>query len=155
MTPIEHQVALWEMAPSMYTHTVTLAYDPADPYAITLRFPSPSGRTSGISYTFGRELLVDAVELGHPAGDDGQVRLTPYDDGWIGLELHPRLVFESTADAPPAPDPRTLAQPDGYHLLLDGAPAQGFLNATYEAVPLGAETYLVEAELTRLARSLA
>ncbi len=128
-------VTLWHPWPDMCTTDARLDYDATDPYAVTLTFPSPSGRTTGgARWAFARELLVDAAELGRTTGE-GDVRVELI-DGWLWLTLWPEPGCTLT-------------------YLLSQPSAKKFLAATYEAVPLGAETYLVEAELTRFARSLA
>lgn len=121
---IEHAVTLWEPWPSTWTYRATLAYDPADPYAVTLRFPSPSGRTDGIAYTFARELLVDAVELGQDAGHS-DIRIYP-SDGWVMVDLYPTdLYADGDREFPP--------------LLMRHESAALFLSLTYAAVPVGTE----------------
>ncbi len=123
MTPIEHQVTLWRPWPDMTTTAVTLTYDPTDPYAITARFPSPTGRTGGLSWTFARELLVAAVELGHATGEgDVHVELS---DGWVWLTLHPEPGCTLT-------------------YLLSHPNAMAFLNATYDVVPVGIESGFID-----------
>jgi hypothetical protein len=121
---IEHHVTLWAPPPSMFTRAAALVYDPADPYAVAVRFVSPSGLTNGLSWTFARALLVDAVELGQEVGE-GDVRIQIDQDGWITLVLYPRLSY-------------------GVPLLLQREAAAVFLADTYAAVPVGGEARLID-----------
>lgn len=63
-----------------------LVYDPVDPYAVTVTF---LGEETNVSWTFGRDLLVDGTY--RPAGH-GDVRLSPCLDiegrATVMLELH-------------------------------------------------------------------
>lgn len=79
---LAQRVTLWHPWPSQHNYDAKLVYNPADPYAITLKFPG----TGGIAYTFARELLVDAAEFGDDTGHDA-VRIRPSDD-WLFIDLH-------------------------------------------------------------------
>ncbi len=129
MTAIRHQVTLWEPWPSTWTYRAVLVFDPADPYAVTLRFPGPSGRTDGIAYTFARELLVDAVELGQETGHS-DVRIHP-SDGWLMVDLYPPdLYAEGDREFPP--------------LFMRHESASYFLALTYAQVRVGEETARID-----------
>lgn len=117
MNTIAREVTVYTPWPSTITYRAVLSYDPADPYAVTLRFYSPSGRTGGITYVFARELLVDAVELGHDTGEN-DVRIHP-SDGWLFIDVYPEGEF------PP--------------LIILHESAAHFLALTYSAVPVGTE----------------
>lgn len=133
MTTITQDVTLWEPAPSWFTRAATLIYDTADPYAITIRFDS------GPEWSFARDLLIDAVELGHTTGlDGGDVLIEPepdlsWDTKWLTLTRYPGRSY-------------------AVELLLDQEEASAFLNDTNQAVPSGTEAYQINwpAELATL-----
>lgn len=130
---IEQHVMLWQPAPSMVKHPATLVYDVADPYAVGLEFHGPSGRQQGIEWTFARELLVDAVELGRVVGEGDvllspEAALSPQDTMWLTITLYPGC-------------------PNALELLLQQRSAELFLADTYAAVPVGTETKRIDWDL--------
>jgi hypothetical protein len=96
---------------------VELAYESDDPYAVRLTFHLPGD--APVTWTFGRELLVDGV--GRPCGE-GDVRVAPTDPespGEVLIRLQvgaDQAVFRSSA-----------------------APLIAFLDRTDRVVPLGQE----------------
>lgn len=99
--------------------SVQLAYDPADPFAVTLTFHLPGD--APVSWVFGRELLLDGVS--RPAGD-GDVRIEPIpgpDDSGGDVRI-------------------TLRSPEGDALLRSPAvPLIAFLGRTDRVLPMGQE----------------
>ncbi len=109
--------------------TATLRYEIADPYAVEATFRA--GEES-ISWVLGRDLLSDGL---HSECGEGDVRVWPTLDGET-----PVVMLQ-------------LSSPDGCALLAaDAEGLQGFLQRTYDAVPLGYEGdhVDVDAALTRL-----
>ncbi|MEX3100275.1 MULTISPECIES: SsgA family sporulation/cell division regulator [unclassified Streptomyces] len=96
---------------------VELEYESDDPYAVRLTFHLPGD--APVTWTFGRELLVDGV--GRPCGE-GDVRVAPTDPESLGEVLirlqvgADQAVFRSSA-----------------------APLIAFLDRTDRVVPLGQE----------------
>ncbi|WP_157255060.1 SsgA family sporulation/cell division regulator [Nonomuraea typhae] len=70
---------------------VKVVYDPADPYAVHLHFPSPTGR-SAIVWTFARDLLEQGLAQHRPDPVGlGDVTVGPAEaDDYIEITLHPR-----------------------------------------------------------------
>lgn len=64
--------------------TARFVYDPADPYAVTVRLLDNRTRR-WVSWIFARDLIADALMFG-PAGD-GDVRLIPEGEAWVWLEI--------------------------------------------------------------------
>jgi hypothetical protein len=96
--------------------SVTLRYDPVDPYAVHATFRAPDG---AVEWVFARELLADGLE--RPVGD-GDVRVWP---AW-------RAGSDVVCIA--------LVSPDG-HALLE-APAwalEDFVSRMHAVVPAGGE----------------
>ena len=94
------------------------SYDPADPYAVTMKLEARSG---SVTWTFARELLADGVF--HPAGD-GDVQVWPC----LSNNGEAVVIVE-------------LCSPDGTALLqTDSRAVQRFVSAIYEAVPEGTES---------------
>ncbi|WP_214417066.1 SsgA family sporulation/cell division regulator [Sphaerisporangium fuscum] len=127
---ISHGVFLWSPG-SRLPHQATLIYDPADPFAVAINFQSPSGKTSGITWRFARELLVDAVELDQ-AGGQGDVLVEPSADGSISIVLYP--------------------QTNCVPLQMRRESAAFFLALTYAAVRVGEEAERIDwdAELAQV-----
>ena len=107
-----------------------LSYDPADPYAVTMRLEARSG---SVTWTFARELLAEG--LYHPSGD-GDVQVWPC----LSNAGEAVVIVE-------------LCSPDGTALLQTSSRAvQRFVTAAYEAVPAGCESAHVSIDslVTRL-----
>ena len=107
-----------------------LAYDPADPFAVSATFNTVAGQ---VRWTFGRDLLIGG--LYEPTGD-GDVHVWPCLDD----EANPVVIIE-------------LCSPDGTALLQ--APSRtvhDFVVRTLEVVPAGEEsTHLaLDALITKL-----
>jgi len=93
-------------------------YDPADPYAITMKLEARSG---SVTWTFARELLADG--LYHPAGD-GDVQVWPC----LSQAGEAVVIVE-------------LCSPDGTALLQTPSRAvQQFVSSIFAAVPAGCES---------------
>lgn len=101
---------------------VELRYETCDPYAVRLTFHLPGD--APVTWTFGRELMVDGV--GGPTGD-GDVRIAPAD-------------LESPGDV------LIRLQVGGEHALFrsGAAPLVAFLDRTDRLVPLGQEGALAD-----------
>ncbi len=94
------------------------SFDPADPYAVTMKLEARSG---SVTWTFARELLADG--LFHPSGD-GDVQVWP--------------CLSNTGEAVVIIE---LSSPDGTALLQTPSRAvQGFVTLIFEAVPAGCES---------------
>lgn len=94
------------------------SYDPADPYAVTMKLEARSG---SVTWTFARELLAEG--LYSPSGD-GDVQV------WPCLSHHGEAVVIVE-----------LCSPDGTALLQTASRAvQQFVTEVYEAVPAGTES---------------
>lgn len=94
------------------------SFDPADPYAITMKLEARSG---SVTWTFARELLAEG--LYEPAGD-GDVQV------WPCLSHHGEAIVIVE-----------LCSPDGTALLQTSSRAvQQFVDAIYRAVPAGCES---------------
>ena len=94
------------------------SYDPADPYAVTMRLEARSG---SVTWTFARDLLADG--LYGPAGD-GDVQV------WPCLSHHGEAIVIVE-----------LCSPDGTALLQTHSRAlQQFVDSTFRAVPAGTES---------------
>jgi hypothetical protein len=94
------------------------SYDPADPYAVTMRLEA---RCGSVTWTFARDLLAEGIFA--PAGD-GDVQVWPCLNN-SGAAV---VIVE-------------LCSPDGTALLQTPARAiQRFVSATYDAVPAGSES---------------
>lgn len=95
-----------------------LSYDPADPYAVTMRLEARSG---SVTWTFARELLAEG--LYEPAGA-GDVQVWP--------------CLSSNGEAVVIVE---LSSPDGSALLQTPTRAvQRFVTSVFEAVPAGTES---------------
>ncbi|MBW5480769.1 SsgA family sporulation/cell division regulator [Streptomyces bambusae] len=103
---------------------VELRYDAADPYAVRLTFHLPGD--APVTWTFGRELLLDGINK--PCGD-GDVRIAPTDPEDLS-DVHIRL------------------QVGGDRALFraGAAPLVAFLDRTDRLVPLGQERNLGDFE---------
>ncbi|KQS59627.1 sporulation protein SsgA [Geodermatophilus sp. Leaf369] len=112
----------------------TLVYDPADPFAVRVRFggrPGEDGGVDGVEWLLGRDLV--HAGLSRPAGD-GDVRL------WPARTAVDVLFLE-------------LRAPSGHALFeLSRSVVADFLRATERLVPRGAESEApgVDAELLAL-----
>ncbi|MFF3848564.1 SsgA family sporulation/cell division regulator [Streptomyces sp. NPDC002328] len=101
---------------------VELGYETCDPFAVRLTFHLPGD--APVTWTFGRELLIDGV--GRPCGE-GDVRVSPLDPGSLGEVLirlqvgGDQAVFRSST-----------------------APLVAFLDRTDKLVPLGQEGALAD-----------
>ena len=113
-----------------------LAYDPADPYAVTASFHAGSASSEEVvRWTFARDLLSDGVTA--PVGT-GDVRVWPATSGgspvvWL-----------------------SLSSPSGKALFeMPLAELVEFLRQTYDVVPIGKESNYVDvdAELAVLLRA--
>ena len=94
------------------------SYDPADPYAVTMKLEARSG---SVTWTFARDLLADGVF--RPAGD-GDVQVWP--------------CLSNTGEAVVIVE---LCSPDGTALLQTPSRAvQAFVAAVFDAVPAGTES---------------
>ena len=105
-----------------------LDYDPSDPYAVTVSFHTTGGAGGSdvVSWTFARQLLADG--LAAPAGE-GDVQVWPSSGA-----LAPVVCL-------------SLSSPSGRALFeLPLAELAQFLAETYEVVPSGAESALVDVE---------
>lgn len=92
-----------------------LVYASADPYAVVLEIPNGHGLVA--IWEFARELLNDGL-VGYIDGPTGDVQVRP--DGDLRIEL---------------------SSPSGHAVLwLDTVSVRKFLDATYRAVPAGAES---------------
>lgn len=96
----------------------SLGYDPTDPFAVWITFPSPTG---AVHWAMSREILLEG--LTDPAGE-GDVEIWPSVDA-MGREW---VVFEFRS-----PDGRLIAQADTNDV-------QRFLTLTLAAVPAGTES---------------
>ncbi|MET9253674.1 SsgA family sporulation/cell division regulator [Streptomyces sp. NPDC048182] len=101
---------------------VELGYATSDPYAVRLTFHLPGD--APVTWTFGRELLVDGV--GRPCGD-GDVRIAPVDPEPLA-EVLIRLQVGS----------------DQALFRSSAAPLVAFLDRTDKLVPLGQEGALAD-----------
>ena len=104
-----------------------LAYDPADPYAVTASFHAgPASSEEVVQWTFARDLLSDGVTS--PVGT-GDVRVWPATAGgspvvWL-----------------------SLSSPSGKALFeMPLAELVGFLRQTYDVVPIGKESRHVDVD---------
>lgn len=96
----------------------SLAYDPADPYAVRMAITARSGL---VVWTFARELLAEG--LFDPAGD-GDVHVWPC----LGSTGEAVVIIE-------------LSSPSGTAMLQTGSRGvQAFMEAVYAAVPAGSES---------------
>src|SRR4051794_13314733 len=94
----------------------TLRYELADPYAVEATFRAGD---ESISWVLGRDLLSDGLLSDSGEGD---VRVWPTQDGNTSVVM------------------LQLSSPDGCALLAaDAQGLEGFLERTYDAVPLGYE----------------
>ncbi len=94
------------------------SYDPADPYAVTMKLEARSG---SVTWTFARELLAEG--LYSPSGD-GDVQVWPC----LSHMGEAVVIVE-------------LCSPDGTALLQTGSRAvQQFVTDVFEAVPAGTES---------------
>jgi hypothetical protein len=101
---------------------VELRYETCDPYAVRLTFHLPGD--APVTWTFGRELMVDGV--GGPSGD-GDVRIAPAEGESPGDVLI------------------RLQVGDEHALFRSGAaPLVAFLDRTDRLVPLGQEGALAD-----------
>ncbi|MET0838764.1 MAG: SsgA family sporulation/cell division regulator [Marmoricola sp.] len=106
------------------------AYDPADPYAVTMKLEA---RCGSVTWTFARDLLAEGVYA--PTGD-GDVQVWP--------------CLSTTGEAVVIVE---LCSPDGTALLqTDSRAVQRFVTSTYDAVPAGGESSHVSIDdlVTRL-----
>ena len=106
-----------------------LNYDIADPYAVQVSFHTGGGETGVdvVQWTFARQLLSDGVTV--PAGE-GDVQVWP---------------SNGSSGAPVVC--RSLSSPSGRALFeLPLGELVEFLGRTYEAVPTGSETHLVDVD---------
>ncbi len=101
---------------------VELGYETCDPYAVRLTFHLPGD--APVTWTFGRELLIDG--LGRPCGE-GDVRIEPVDPEMLG-EVLIRLQVGS----------------DQALFRTGTAPLVAFLDRTDRLVPLGQEGALAD-----------
>jgi hypothetical protein len=99
----------------------TLRYTTTDPYAVHLCFPRTDTGGRQVVWSFSRELLAEGVH--EPVGL-GDVRLRPAGGGRTRLTLR-----GSTGDA---------------ELILCTRQVDAFLKRTEEAVPVGAESDLID-----------
>lgn len=103
---------------------VVLGYRRNDPYAVTMTFLTGSG---DLTWTFGRDLLVDGVNL--PTGQ-GDVHVAPSiaSNGRAGVHIE-------------------LSSPDG-HLVLQARAddVNDFITRSTEVVPVGSESVQVEVD---------
>lgn len=133
-------VTLWPADPDAPAVPITarLHYDAADPYAVRLAFPGPSGTGGdGITWEFSRALLFDGMDA--PAGEC-DIRIEPADAGdWVTITLHP------------------LVEGAGLALHAPRETLTLFLARTFEAVPMGAEASRIDwdAELAEVLRGAA
>lgn len=94
------------------------SYDPADPYAVTMKLEARSG---SVTWTFARDLLAEG--LYQPSGD-GDVQVWP--------------CLSNTGEAVVIVE---LCSPDGTALLQTASRAvQRFVTSVYESVPAGRES---------------
>ena len=108
------------------------SYDPADPYAVTMKLEARSG---SVTWTFARELLAEG--LYEPAGR-GDVQVWPC----LSNSGEAVVIVE-------------LCSPDGTALLQTRSRAvQEFVAATFAAVPAGSESSHVDVD-SLVARLLA
>lgn len=109
-------------------------YQADDPFAVMMSISRPSGRW--IDWLMSRDLLVEG--LNHPAGI-GDVRLTPFrDEEFDVVEIR-------------------IGDEEGFAALeFDRDLLERFLDATYDIVPDGAESNMIniEAELEKVTNSL-
>jgi hypothetical protein len=113
--------------------TVTLAYDPADPYTIRLAFPATDRHPDGVVWDVDRSIV--AQGLTRPAGD-GDVRVCP----------HTRHGQNPRAPRGVALDffgPGRFAR-----VVLNQADLTLFLADTYETVPAGTESAHIDLDAT-------
>ncbi|MET8687601.1 SsgA family sporulation/cell division regulator [Streptomyces sp. NPDC004732] len=103
---------------------VELRYELADPYAVRLTFHLPGD--APVTWTFGRELLVDGV--GRPCGD-GDVRVEPTDSAMLDEALI-----------------RLQVGADQARFRVGIPPLLAFLDRTDKLVPLGQERALADFE---------
>ncbi len=94
------QARLVATAPKVETVPVTLCYDRADPFAVSMAFPAPATLEGvEVSWTFARELLESGLD--RPTGH-GDVRVRPYDADRTTIEFHApegvAIVLMSRAD---------------------------------------------------------
>lgn len=110
-SPLERTTVL-DLEPDGVPVQACWVYDPADPFAVTLRIRPDSRRSRQVDWCFARDLLDEGLSA--PAGL-GDVRFEPYPGD--GLLI-------------------TLSSPDGFALLrADATHARRFLCATYDLVP--------------------
>ena len=99
--------------------SVQLAYDPADPFAVTLTFHLPGDPP--VTWVFGRELLLDGITR---ATGEGDVRIEPVpgpDEDFMDVCIR-------------------LCSPEGDALLRSPAvPLIAFLGRTDRVLPMGQE----------------
>ncbi len=98
------------------------SYDPVDPFAVTAVFKTAAG---GVSWTFGRDLLVHGTY--EPTGD-GDVHVWPC----LASDGTAVVIIELTS-----PDGEVLVQASSRDIA-------SFVGAMLGSVPLGAETALVD-----------
>ena len=101
---------------------VELGYETCDPYAVRLTFHLPGD--APVTWTFGRELLIDGVGM---ACGEGDVRIEPVDPETLG-EVLIRLQVGS----------------DQALFRTGAAPLVAFLDRTDRLVPLGQEGALAD-----------
>lgn len=134
-TGVSHAVTMECVDADGTTHHVdtSLAYDPCDPYAVTLTFHTAAG---DIPWTFGRDLLVHG--LVSPIGD-GDVHIWPT----VTSRGRSVLVVE-------------LSSPDGHlHAQSRAEGIYRFLTHSLNLVPLGEEHLHLDVDLllSRLLRA--
>jgi hypothetical protein len=109
------------------------SYRSDDPFAVMMSISRPSGRW--IDWLLSRDLLIEGLDA--PAGI-GDVRLTPFVDGEFDvLEVR-------------------IGDDEGFASLeFDRDLIERFLEATFDIVPIGAETTMidVEAEIEKITNS--
>jgi hypothetical protein len=101
---------------------VELGYETCDPYAVRLTFHLPGD--APVTWTFGRELLIDGLGM---ACGEGDVRIEPVDPEMLG-EVLIRLQVGS----------------DQALFRTGAAPLVAFLDRTDRLVPLGQEGALAD-----------
>ncbi|MFJ9244295.1 SsgA family sporulation/cell division regulator [Streptomyces sp. NPDC101776] len=101
---------------------VELGYETCDPYAVRLTFHLPGD--APVTWTFGRELLIDGVGI---ACGEGDVRIEPVDPEMLGEVLI-----------------RLQVGGDQALFRTGAAPLVAFLDRTDRLVPLGQEGALAD-----------
>lgn len=104
-----------------------LIYNPADPYAMTMHFPTQKTR-----WTFARSLLLATLETATPIGDGDMC-----------------VFFDADSDAMDVTFHATFPEGECF-VVISESEAHAFAGATEVLVPLGKETCDVDSWLSRI-----